>query len=33
MTPTRRLNNQEIAIVNSEFRDGLTVMQTRKKKN
>jgi len=33
MTPTRRSNYQETGFVNSEFRDGLTVMQTRKKKN
>ncbi len=33
LTPARYSTNHEIGIMNSEFRDGLTVMQTRKKKN
>jgi len=33
MTPARYSINQEIRIINSEFRDGLTVMKTNKKKN
>jgi len=33
LTPARYSINNEIKIMNSEFRDGLTVMQTRKKKN
>jgi len=33
ITPVRYSINHEIGIMNSEFRDGLTVVQTRKKKN
>ena len=32
MTPARYSINKEIRIINSEFRDGLTVMKTNKKK-
>jgi hypothetical protein len=33
LTPARYSNNHEIGFMNSELRDGHTVMQTRKKKN